>query len=262
MLKLLYWRESYDLDSVLPYSTFRTYCSIFRNTVNMRLMCAFTGVIVAHLLMTLLTVVAAQGGRNGRRRQASLGHITGFTPLSPAPDEVNCHITIRQIEYAGGRCIQLGTRSVCQSAVALDPFSSQCSNTNRQIRNRGARRRGRNNSGRRRTRGHRRVSGQYAALFERLSNGDTDDLSRFTPSPPALEDVECHVAVRRTEQVGGRCIQLGANSIHACQAGAHLDPFSQDCERQNGGRGRPRGHSLRRSSRGRSPQRSRRSPHV
>ncbi|XP_071107879.1 uncharacterized protein [Haliotis cracherodii] len=237
----------------------------------MRLTYAFTGVVVAHLLMTLLTVVAAQGTRGGRRRQTAVGHFTGFTPLPPAPEEVNCHVAIRLTEYVGGRCIQLGTRNVCQSSTVLDPFSSECHNSNRRNRNRQARRRGRHSSRRRRnqTARSRRLSeagiGPYRDLATLLGNNNLEDLSSFTPSPPALEDVECHVEIRRTEQVGGRCIQLGANSIHACQAGAHLDPFSHDCERQNGGnrnRNRNRGHSVRRPFRGRSAGSASRNPHA
>ncbi|CAL1546430.1 unnamed protein product [Lymnaea stagnalis] len=57
-------------------------------------------------------------------------------------------------------------------------------------------------------------------------NGSEEDLLRYTPTTPRLEDVNCHVDVPVTQRIGGKCVPLG-NQM-GCQAGIYL-AFSSDC---------------------------------
>ncbi|GFR71712.1 hypothetical protein ElyMa_003820600 [Elysia marginata] len=60
-------------------------------------------------------------------------------------------------------------------------------------------------------------------------NRDWSSYNFITPSTPRPQDVNCHVVIRTTRQVGGRCVRMGQR-MYNCQAGPYLAP-NPSCER-------------------------------
>ncbi|KAK3592424.1 hypothetical protein CHS0354_036054 [Potamilus streckersoni] len=93
------------------------------------------------------------------------------------------------------------------------------------------------NNGRRRVgpamSGNRGLPPELRALHQEATRPEpsvASDWTRFTPRPPSSDEIQCYAEVKVTERVPGRCIQLWQSPLRVCQAGIHLDLYSDDCE--------------------------------
>ncbi|GFN98419.1 hypothetical protein PoB_002492500 [Plakobranchus ocellatus] len=61
------------------------------------------------------------------------GDLSQYTPPTPRPQDVNCHVEIPTTTLVGGRCVNLGsdssTNMVCQAGAYL-AFNADCHNVN------------------------------------------------------------------------------------------------------------------------------------
>ncbi|GFR71702.1 hypothetical protein ElyMa_003820100 [Elysia marginata] len=54
------------------------------------------------------------------------GDLSLYTPTTPRPEDVNCHVEVPTTTLVGGRCISLGgASSVCQAGAYL-AFTAEC----------------------------------------------------------------------------------------------------------------------------------------
>ncbi|RUS69795.1 hypothetical protein EGW08_022441 [Elysia chlorotica] len=56
------------------------------------------------------------------------GDLSMYTPPTPRPEDVNCHVEVPTTTMVGGRCVDMGSQAyVCQAGAYL-AFTTECQN--------------------------------------------------------------------------------------------------------------------------------------